>query len=212
MTNATVTTPGPPAPSRSRLSWVVPIFCSLITALGAAYTAYSSYKTQLYIEELKTKNEQQVAKLKADTELQIAKIKTDTEYKINQSESQSKADMLRLASQLEREKERRFETATNESERRASQSKRCAEIKDISGVMSKGIGHIGYNDSGYEGAILDLKDASKKVTLYLDPYAIKAFLATIPENASGSTLEKQYDYYSAVLAAYNAEYRASCSN
>lgn len=94
----------------------------MITALGAGYTAYSGYKTQSYVEELKTRNEQQVAKVKADTELQIAKIKSDTENQINQAGLQSKKNMLLLASQLEIDKERRAEVAANESAGKVSQS------------------------------------------------------------------------------------------
>ncbi|UUQ64504.1 hypothetical protein NLK61_25390 [Pseudomonas fuscovaginae UPB0736] len=191
--------------------WATPVFCSLITALGAAYTTYTDYKTKSYIEELKTKNEQEVAKVKADTEIQIAKIKSDTESKINQAELLSKTNILLLTSQIETNKEQRAKAAANELAEKALRAQKCAEVKYIIEAMSRNIVHIRYNDINYDEALSTLTEAKNKTSLYFSKYAIEKMTSLIPKKPPENRLEKLSTYYSAMLEGYTAEFRENCS-
>ncbi|MCS3511249.1 hypothetical protein [Pseudomonas grimontii] len=180
--------------------WAIPVICTLITAAGAAYTAYSNHKTQSDIETLKVNSERDVIK-----------IKTDTEWEIKQAELRSQENIIRLKNQLEAEKELRVKIAANESAVLSVRATKCAEIKTIRDGMSVDMTHLRYNDPLNEAALLNLQAADYKRTSYLTDSGNLALRSALSEKTSSDALQRFRVYYGAVLEGYNAELRTGCS-
>lgn len=211
MTNNTAQRPSPPLPTGLSSGLIVPIFCTLITALGAAYTKYSSDKTQSYVEELKSKSDQVVAMIKADTESQITKIKAENEAQMRRVDAQSKIRIIQLTSQLEADKELRASNAADRLADQTARAMRCGEIKDVRDAMSKSIVHIRDDDAAYDSSIAMLVDGANKMSSYLSSDAVKVISAFTLDDVARTRYEKLRAYYGNILEGYNAELRISCA-
>lgn len=181
-------------------SWAVPIICALIAAGGAVFSGYSNHKTQSDIEILKTNSEQQVTKIKTDTQREIA-----------QSEFRSQENIVRLNGQLEAEKDLRAQTATNEAAAVSARVQKCGEIKTIRDGMSSDITHVRYNDPSVDDALLRLQAAYYKLTSYLSQESFSIMKSSIPPKESPDLLQRNLEFFRAVLAGYNAELTQSCA-
>lgn len=200
MEDSTSTSSGESDQTRAGLKgWATPVFCALITTLGVVFTAYSTHVTQSEIEVLKAKSEEQVVK-----------IKSDTEYQIKQAELRSQENIIRLTNQLDTEKDQRAKITAAELATLTLRSKRCTEIKEIRDEMSSKITHVRYNDPLNEDALFSLQAAANKSTSYLTEYGYQAFKSEMPKDSSPDALQRQYEYFRAVLEGYNAELRIGC--
>ncbi len=166
----------------------MPIILSVITAAGAAYTAYANQKTQAYIETLKA----------------------NTAEQIKMAELRSQENIIRLKDQLETEKDLRAQSAANESTALSARAKRCDEIKIIRDSMSSELTHLRHNDPRADDALVSLETDYNKLSSYMTRAGFSAINSALPKNKSPDGLQRASEIYGAVLEGYNAELRITC--
>lgn len=183
-----------------RAPWGVSIAGALIALAGTGYSAYSSKNSNIEIQALKTKSEEQIAKMKADTERELMEV-----------ELRAQENIIRLKAQLDADKESRTQRAADESAARSERISVCSEMKSIRDGMSSDIIRLRNYDNTTESAIVSLEISANKIWSYLTNAGLSALKSSVQKDVPNERLAKLREHYDGVLQAYNEEIRVRCN-